>query len=85
MPSRRARRAGFVDGPVVIRSGMPARTELREAATLPVRWTHRGDGRNGIAEGAADDRSLGLAGESCRRRLSAAAHRCDRRDVRRCR
>src|SRR5271168_5456581 len=29
----------FVAGPVVIRAGQPARTELLETATLPLRWT----------------------------------------------
>ena len=28
----------FLDEPVVIRSGRPARTELGQAATFPVRW-----------------------------------------------
>src|SRR5690348_11164122 len=54
-PSRAPRR--FIDGPVVIRSSLPARTELREAARLPVRWKIEGGGRT-VAEGAADDRSL---------------------------
>ncbi len=47
----------FVDGPVVIRSGLPARTELREAARLPVHWKIEAGGGT-LAEGAADDRSL---------------------------
>ena len=42
-PARTPRR--FVDGPVVIRSGLPARTELREAARLPVRWKIEAKGR----------------------------------------
>ena len=54
-PSRAPRR--FIEGPVVIRSSLPARTELREAARLPVRWKIEGGGRT-VAEGAADDRSL---------------------------
>jgi len=54
-PSRAPRR--FIDGPVVIRTSLPARTELSEAARLPVRWTVEDGGRT-IAEGATDDRSL---------------------------
>ena len=54
-PSPAPRR--FIDGPVVIRASLPARTELREAARLPVCWTIEGGGRT-IAEGATDDRSL---------------------------
>jgi len=54
-PSRAPRR--FIDGPVVIRTSLPARTELREAARLPVRWKIEDGGRT-IAEGATDDRTL---------------------------
>jgi 4-alpha-glucanotransferase len=54
-PARTPRR--FTDAPAVIRAGLPARTELREAARLPVRWNIEGEGRI-IAEGVTDDRSL---------------------------
>jgi 4-alpha-glucanotransferase len=47
----------FVDGPVVIRTSLPARTELRDTAKLPVHWKIEANG-GVIAEGAADDRSL---------------------------
>jgi 4-alpha-glucanotransferase len=47
----------FVDGPVVIRSSLPARTELREAAKLPVHWKIEAAGGT-VAEGATDDRGL---------------------------
>jgi len=47
----------FVDGPVVIRSGQPARTELGEGAKPLVRWTIRANGRP-VAQGAADDRTV---------------------------
>jgi 4-alpha-glucanotransferase len=47
----------FVEGAVVIRSGQPARTELTEAAALPLRW--RVDAAVGvIAEGTASDRTI---------------------------
>ena len=45
----------FLGGAVVIRSGEPARTELKEAATLPVHWKIVGDGRV-VAEGKSGDR-----------------------------
>lgn len=54
-PARTPRR--FVNGPVVIRSSLPARTELGEGVRLPVHWTIAARG-GVIAEGAADDRSL---------------------------
>jgi 4-alpha-glucanotransferase len=54
-PARTPRR--LVDGPVVIRFGKPARTELREGAQLPVRWSVEAGG-GVLARGAADDRSL---------------------------
>jgi 4-alpha-glucanotransferase len=54
-PVRTPRR--FVDGPVVVRSSLPARTELGEGVRLPVRWKIEAEGRT-VAEGAADDRSL---------------------------
>ena len=47
----------FVDGPVVIRSGQPARTELGEGAKPPVRWAIQANGRS-IGQGAADDRTV---------------------------
>jgi 4-alpha-glucanotransferase len=53
-PARTPRR--FVDGPVVVRSGLPARTELREAARLPVHWKIEAKGRT--VEGRTDDRAL---------------------------
>jgi len=40
----------LVGGPVVVRSGRPARTELRSAAKLPVRWKIVADSRV-VAEG----------------------------------
>jgi len=54
-PARTPRR--FVDGPVVIRTSLPARTELGEEVRLPVHWTIAARG-GVVAEGAADDRSL---------------------------
>ena len=52
-------RAGYslVDGPVVLRAGQPARTLLRDAATLPVRWKIVADLKV-IAQGEASDRTL---------------------------
>jgi 4-alpha-glucanotransferase len=47
----------LVDGPVVIRTGQPTRTELLEGVQLPVHWRIEGAGGS-IGEGAADDRSL---------------------------
>src|SRR6185312_11265278 len=54
-PIRTPRR--FIDGPAVIRVGLPGRTELRAAARLPVRWKIEGVGPT-IAEGVTDDHSL---------------------------
>jgi 4-alpha-glucanotransferase len=54
-PARTPRR--FVDGPVVVRSGLPARTELGRSVKLPVRWRVEAGGLT-VAEGATDDRSL---------------------------
>ena len=54
-PGRPPRR--LVDGPVVMRFGKPARTELLEGAQLPVRWSIEAGG-GVLAKGAADDRSL---------------------------
>jgi 4-alpha-glucanotransferase len=45
----------FLGEAVVIRSGEPARTELKEGAALPVRWKIVGDSRV-IAEGKTGDR-----------------------------
>jgi 4-alpha-glucanotransferase len=53
-PARTPRR--FVDGPVVVRSGLPARTELRETVRLPVRWKIEAKGRT--VEGGTDHRAL---------------------------
>jgi len=47
----------FVGGPVVVRSGQPARTELPEAAALPLRWKIDA-GLGTIAEGTATDRTI---------------------------
>jgi len=47
----------LVDGPVVIRTGLPARTELGESARLPVRWTIEAR-QSPAAQGATNDRSL---------------------------
>lgn len=44
----------FIGGPVVVRSGVPTRTELAAAAKLPVRWKMVGD-HGVIAEGEAAD------------------------------
>jgi 4-alpha-glucanotransferase len=54
-PARAPRR--LVEGPVVMRFGKPARTELLEGAQLPVRWSIEAGG-GVLAKGAADDRSL---------------------------
>ncbi|MBV8924727.1 MAG: 4-alpha-glucanotransferase [Bradyrhizobium sp.] len=47
----------LVDGPVVMRFGHPARTELRERVELPVRWSIEA-AEGVLATGAANDRSL---------------------------
>src|SRR6187401_1964078 len=44
----------LIGGPVVVRSGLPARTELSAAARLPVRWKIVGD-HGVIAEGNTAD------------------------------
>jgi 4-alpha-glucanotransferase len=54
-PARTPRR--LIDGPVVMRFGKPARTELLEGVQLPVRWSVEAGG-GVLAKGAADDRSL---------------------------
>src|SRR4029079_9429 len=46
-PARTPRR--FVNGPVVVRSGLPARTELGEGVRLPVHWKIEAGGRT-VAE-----------------------------------
>jgi 4-alpha-glucanotransferase len=47
----------LLDQTVVVRSGRPWRTELRQAATLPLRWKIVA-GLEVIAEGATDDRVI---------------------------
>jgi len=47
----------LIGGPVVVRSGLPARTELSAAARLPVRWKIVGD-HGVIAEGNAADSAV---------------------------
>jgi 4-alpha-glucanotransferase len=47
----------FVEGPVVVRSGQPARTELAETAALPLRWALDA-GVGVIAEGVAAERTI---------------------------
>ena len=52
----------LLDGAVVIRSGLPARSRLGEQAVLPVSWTvhHQRDGRDTvIASGEATDQMIG--------------------------
>src|SRR5450755_2055263 len=45
----------LLGGAVVVRSGRPARTELRQAATLPLRWKILA-GHKVIADGKTGDR-----------------------------
>ncbi|MEA2940645.1 MAG: 4-alpha-glucanotransferase, partial [Bradyrhizobium sp.] len=47
----------FVDGPVVVRSGLKGRTALRQAVTLPVAWKIVA-GLKVIAKGTVTDRTL---------------------------
>ena len=47
----------FLDGAVVVRSGLPARTELKQAATFPLRWKIVA-GLKVIAEGQTGDRMI---------------------------
>jgi 4-alpha-glucanotransferase len=47
----------FLRQPVVVRSGQPSRTELEQAATLPLRWKIVA-GLKVIAEGATKDRAI---------------------------
>jgi 4-alpha-glucanotransferase len=53
LPPQEPRR--FIDQPVVVRSGHPARTELSEAASFPLRWKIL-SGHRVIAEGETRDR-----------------------------
>jgi 4-alpha-glucanotransferase len=55
LPGRTPRH--FVEGPVVIRTGEPAQTELSQAAGLPVRWTITAGSRV-IREGEAVGRTI---------------------------
>jgi 4-alpha-glucanotransferase len=55
LPTRMPHR--LVEGAVVIRQGQPARTELAEMATLPLRWAVDG-GPEIIARGEARDRTI---------------------------
>jgi 4-alpha-glucanotransferase len=65
----------FVDGPVVVRSGLQGRTALRQAVTLPVAWKIVADLKV-IAKGSATDRTIvwpaGLPTGSYRLQLSDA-------------
>jgi 4-alpha-glucanotransferase len=47
----------LLDGPVVVRSGRPARTELKQAATFPLRWKILA-GLKVIAEGKTGKRNI---------------------------
>ncbi len=47
----------FLDRPVALRAGRPARSEFRDAVTLPVEWKIVA-GLKVIAEGEADDRAI---------------------------
>jgi 4-alpha-glucanotransferase len=47
----------FLERPVVLRPGQPARTEFRDAATLPLQWKIVA-GLKVIAEGASRDRTI---------------------------
>jgi 4-alpha-glucanotransferase len=70
----------FVAGPMVIRAGRPSRTELLEAAELPLRWTIAAGSRV-VAEGTATDRAIlwsdGLPEGTYRLRLKDAAGETD--------
>ena len=55
LPVRAPRR--FLSGTVVVRSGRPARTELKQAATLPLRWKIIAD-LEVIAQGETHDRVI---------------------------
>jgi len=47
----------LLDGPVVVRSGRPARTEFKQAATFPLRWKILA-GLKVIAEGETGERTI---------------------------
>jgi 4-alpha-glucanotransferase len=55
MPVRAPHR--FLDGPLVVRSGQECRSELREAAALPLRWKIV-SGTTILAEGSTDQRTV---------------------------
>ncbi len=57
MPCRSGPRTVFWIEPVVLRTGQPARTEFREAVTLPLRWKIVA-GLKVIAQGEARDRVI---------------------------
>ena len=65
----------LLDGPVVVRSGRPARTELKQAATLPLHWKILA-GLKVIAEGKTGERTIAwppdLPGGSYRLHLTDA-------------
>jgi len=48
----------LLDGPVVVRSGRPARTALKQAATFPLRWKILA-GLKVIADGETGERTIG--------------------------
>jgi len=48
----------LLDGPVVVRSGRPARAELKQAATFPLRWKILA-GLKVIADGETGERTIG--------------------------
>jgi len=48
----------LLDGPVVVRSGRPARTEFKQAATFPLRWKILA-GLKVIADGETGERTIG--------------------------
>jgi len=65
----------FLSGPVVIRTGQPLRTEIRETAKLPLRWNITA-GSKVVAEGATKEHAIawpaGLPEGSFRLHLSDA-------------
>jgi 4-alpha-glucanotransferase len=66
----------LLDGPVVLRSGRPGRAELKQAATLPLRWKILA-GLKVIAEGTTAERAIAwppdLPGGTYRLHLTDAA------------
>jgi 4-alpha-glucanotransferase len=64
----------LLDQPVVIRSGHPARTELNQVATFPLRWKIVA-GIKVIAEGETHDRVI-VWPKDCLRFVPAASDRC---------